>query len=461
MPCVQCGANTNRESFSKGNNRVINLHEIILHNARYIVTCDSRDTVLEHASLVIQESKIVDLGPAQKLKEQYPQARVIDCTDQLIMPGLINLHTHLPMTLLRGIAENVDLQGFLELVWAEEARIMDAEGTYIGARLGALESLLAGTTTALDMYLHPAENHRGAVEVGLRHVTGPVFFSFPGPDNLTWNERMDVAREWPQTLEELGGPYVPLTLMPHAPLTVSPENLGEIAALARAQGAVITVHAAENTAENEDTVKAHGERPVQILDASGILDLKPVLAHGVHLTESERHLIATKSACVAHCPGSNMKLASGAADIVQYREDGITVGLGSDGTSSSNDLDMFAVMRLAANLARLVRNDPAAISASEIIRAATIDGAKALGMSERIGSLEVGKEADVISIYLREPHLIPIHDPFTTIVYSAGRSDVRHVFVAGEQVIDNRRPTKVDPQEIMSSALRHVGHLSQ
>ncbi len=434
---------------------------IILHNARYIVTCDSRDTVLENASLVIQGSKIIDLGPAQEVKERYPQAQVIDVTDQLIMPGLINLHTHLPMTLLRGVAENVDLQGFLELVWAEEARIMDAEGTYIGARLGALESLLAGTTTALDMYLHPAENHRGAVEVGLRHVTGPVFFSFPGPDNLTWDERMELARKWPQTLEAIGGPYVPLTLMPHAPLTVSPENLGEIAALAREQGAIITVHAAENTAEIDDTVKAHGERPIQLLDTTGILDLKPVLAHGVHLNEAERHLISVKSGCVAHCPGSNMKLASGAADIVQYREDGITVGLGSDGSSSSNDLDMFAVMRLAANLARLVRNDPAAISASKIVRAATIDGAKALGMSERIGSLEVGKEADIISINLREPHLVPIHDPFTTIVYSAGRADVRHVFVAGEQVIDNRRPTKVDPQEIMSSALRHVGHLSQ
>ena len=440
---------------------MIILPTIILHNARYVVTCDSHDTVLENASLVIQGSKIIDLGPAQEVKQRYPQARVIDLTDQLIMPGLINLHTHLPMTLLRGVAENVDLQGFLELVWAEEARIMDAEGTYIGARLGALESLLAGTTTALDMYLHPAENHRGAVEVGLRHVTGPVFFSFPGPDNLTWNERMELARDWPQTLRGIGGPYVPLTLMPHAPLTVSPENLGEIAALAHEQGAIITVHAAENIAENEDTVKAHGERPIHLLDATGILDLKPVLAHGVHLNQSERHLIASKGGCIAHCPGSNMKLASGAADIVQYRKDGITVGLGSDGTSSSNDLDMFAVMRLAANLARLVRNDPAAISSSEIVRAATIDGARALGMSERIGSLEVGKEADILSMYLNEPHLVPIRDPFTTIVYSAGRADVRHVFVAGEQVIDNRRPTKVDPQEIMSSALRHVGHLSQ
>ncbi len=431
-----------------------------MHNARYVVTCDPQDTVLQNASLVIQDSKIIDLGPAQVVRDRYPLARVIDLTDQLIMPGLINLHTHLPMTLLRGVAENVDLQGFLELVWAEEARIMDAQGTYVGARLGALESLLAGTTTALDMYLHPAANHRGAVEVGLRHVTGPVFFSFPGPDNLTWSERMDLARAWPETLREIGGPYVPLTLTPHAPLTVSPENLREVAKLAVEQGAIITVHASENISENEDTVNAHGGRPTHLLDVTGILDLKPVLAHGVHLDESERHLIAAKGSCIAHCPGSNLKLASGAADLVQYRKDGITVGLGSDGSSSSNDLDMFAVMRLAANLARLVSGDPAAISSSEIVRAATIDGATALGMSERIGSLEIGKEADITSITLREPHLIPIHDPFTTIVYSAGRADVRHVFVAGEQVIDNRRPTKVDSEEIMRSALQHVGHLA-
>jgi 5-methylthioadenosine/S-adenosylhomocysteine deaminase len=234
---------------------------IILHNARYVVTCDPQDTVFENASLVIHESKIIDLGPAQMVRDRYPQARVIDLTDQLIMPGLVNLHAHLPMTLLRGVAENVDLQGFLKLVWAEEARIMDAQGTYVGARLGALESLLAGTTTALDMYLHPAANHRGAVEVGLRHVTGPVFFSFPGPDNLTWSERMELARAWPETLREIGGPYVPLTLTPHAPLTVSPENLREVAELAVEQGAIITVHASENISENEDTVNAHGARP--------------------------------------------------------------------------------------------------------------------------------------------------------------------------------------------------------
>lgn len=190
---------------------------------------------------------------------------------------------------------------------------------------------------------------------------------------------------------------------------------------------------------------------------TGVLDLKPVLAHGVHLDDSERKLIAAKGSCIAHCPDSNLKLASGAADLVRYRKDGITVGLGLDDSSSSSDLDMFAVMRPAANLAGLVSGDSAAIPSSEIVRAATIDGAKALGMSERIGSLEVGKEADIISITLNEPHMIPIHDPFTTIVYSAGRADVRHVFVAGEQVIDNRRPTRVEPEEIIRSALIHIG----
>ncbi|MFY9330838.1 MAG: amidohydrolase [Candidatus Nanopelagicales bacterium] len=429
---------------------------IIVHNARYILTCDSQNTVLIDSSLVIDGALIVDMGPAASILEDYPQAKIVDLTDQLLMPGLINLHTHLPMTLLRGVAEHVDLQGFLELVWAEEARIMDARGTYLGSRLGSLESLLAGTTTALDMYLHPEENHRGAVEVGLRHVTGPVFFSFPGPDNLSWEQRLELARQWPQTLEDLGGPFVPLALTPHAPLTVKPEHLREITELAIEQGAMITVHASENISENEDTVAAHGDRPTHLLDTTGILDLKPVLAHGVHLDESERHLIASKGACVAHCPGSNLKLASGAADFVQYRADGITVGLGSDGSSTSNDLDMFAVMRLAANLARLVRNDPAAISSTNVVRAATIEGAKALGMADRIGSLEVGKEADFISLALDQPHMIPIHDPFTTVVYSAGRADVRHVFVAGEQVIDNRIPTRVDPSEIMQSALDHV-----
>ncbi|MFM7211640.1 MAG: amidohydrolase family protein, partial [Actinomycetota bacterium] len=234
--------------------------------------------------------------------------------------------------------------------------------------------------------------------------------------------------------------------------TVGVEHLREIADLARVQGALVHTHASENDQENADTVKSTGMRPIPALEASGILALAPVLGHGVRLDEAERQAIAQSSTSVAHCPGSNLKLASGAADIVGYRSDGIRVGLGTDGCSSSNDLDMFAVMRLAANLARLVRSDPAAISARDIVSAATLQGARAVGLGDRIGTVEVGKEADLIAIDLRAPHLVPLHDPYTAIVFAAGRSDVRHVLVAGEPVVVDRRPSRVDPDHVMREA---------
>jgi 5-methylthioadenosine/S-adenosylhomocysteine deaminase len=197
-------------------------------------------------------------------------------------------------------------------------------------------------------------------------------------------------------------------------------------------------------------------RPIPALEVSGILALGPVLGHGVSLDEHDRALISATETSVAHCPGSNLKLASGAADVVGYRNQGIRVGIGTDGCASSNDLDMFAAMRLAANLARHVRADPAAMSALDVVRAATIDGALALGLGESIGTIEVGKEADLIAIDVNSPHLVPVHDPYTLVVFSAGRSDVRHVFVAGEPVVIDRQSTRVDHQDVMGEARRVV-----
>ena len=304
------------------------------------------------------------------------------------------------------------------------------------------------------MYFHPVDSHRAAVEVGLRHVTGPVFFSFAGPDHLEWDERIALAREWPDTLRTCGGPYVPPALMPHAAFTVGLEHLSELASLAREQGALIHTHASENDQENADTVAAMGLRPVAALAAAGILDLAPVLGHGVRLDGPDRERLAQTGSAVAHCPGSNLKLASGAADIVGYRREGIRVGIGTDGCSSNNDLDMFSAMRLTANLARLTTGDPAALSARDVVRAATIEGARALGLGDRIGTLEVGKEADLIAVDLSAPHLVPVRDPYTSVVFSAGRSDVRHVLVAGEPVVLDRRSTRVDHDMVMGEALR-------
>lgn len=430
--------------------------DLLISDARFVLVCDDESRVLSDTSIAVRDGRIVEIAPSADLDRRVEAARTIDARGHLVLPGLVNLHTHLPMTLLRGVAEEVDLQGFLELVWAEEARVMDPAGTELGATLGAVEALLAGTTTALDMYFHPDAAHRGAVRAGLRHVTGPVFFSFPGPDDLTWAERMEFARRWPETLADIGGPVVPPALMPHAMYTVDLDGLRDIRELAVEQGALVHTHCAENHLDVADTVAARGVRPVECLELTNVLRLGPVLAHAVKLTDEERDAVGRAGASVAHCPGSNLKLASGAADLVGYRRAGITVGLGTDGCSSSNDLDMFAVMRLSANLARLVSKDPAAISARDIVRAATLDGARALGMSDRIGSLEVGKEADLILVDTRVPHLTPLHDPHTALVFAAGRSDVRTVVVAGRVVVDDRRVTTVDVDEVLTAVEARV-----
>lgn len=430
--------------------------DLLLSSARAVLVCDDSSQVIPDGSVAVTDGVIVAVGPAADVDARVEADRVVDLSGHLLMPGLVNLHTHLAMTLLRGVAENVDLQGFLELVWAEEARVMDPVGVELGTRLGAVEALLGGTTTALDMYFHPEAAHRGAVSAGLRHVIGPVFFSFPGPDGLDWEQRRELAASWPGILEQIGGPHVPFVLMPHAPFTVEVEHLRELGAIAREHGGLINTHCSENDEENAQTIEQRGMRPVECLAAADVLELSPVLAHAVRLNADDRAQAAAAGASVAHCPGSNLKLASGAADIVGYRADGIRVGLGTDGCSSSNDLDMFAVLRLAANLARLVHHDPAAISAADIVRMATLDGARAIGMGDRIGSIEVGKEADLIAIDTRVPHLTPLRDPHTSVVFSAGRSDVRHVWVAGEQVVADRVPTRVDVDALLDDANARV-----
>lgn len=431
--------------------------DLLLHDIEILCVVDDGMGVERRAAVAITDGRITHVGPTAVIQAQVEPKVRRDMSGHLVMPGLINLHTHLPMTLLRGIAEGVDLRGFLERVWAEEARVMDPNGTHIGARLGALEALLAGTTTALDMYFHPEAAHRGAVDVGLRHVIGPVFFSFAGPDGLTWDERMSLLHEWPGIVADIGGPHIPLALMPHCPVTVGPEYLRQLADYAKEHGYVVTTHASENTGENEDTVAAFGQRPIEMLETAGMLQTGPVIAHAVRIDDRERELLAATGTSVAHCPGSNLKLASGALDWVAKQQAGITMGLGTDGCSSSNDLDMFAVMRLASNLARLTTHDPQAAPSVEIVRAATLGGAAALGMADRIGSVAVGKEADLIAIDLDAPHFVPLHDPYVALVYATGRGDVSDVWVAGSHVIAGREPTTVDIDEVMNQARQHVG----
>lgn len=411
--------------------------DFAINNASFVITSNDTGQVHRNYSIGIKDGAIVEISPAQlSAKTNF------DATGRLLAPGLINSHTHLAMTLFRGWAEGVDLQGFLELVWAAEGAIMDAPTAELGTKLGALEALLGGTTTTLDMYLFPDAAHRGAVDAGLRHIAGPIFFDFPGLDGLDWNERITKARKWPEVLTAIGGPKVPGYLMPHATYTCSPEHLVEISQLADELDFSIHIHASENARENQDVKVQYNRTPTEILSDTKVLQRRTVLGHGVHLTNSDLELLKVNGA-VAHCPGSNLKLASGIADILKYQETGVAVALGTDGCSSSNDLDMWVVMRLAAYLIAQTKS-PKAVSAERIFRMATIDGARALGIDNLVGSIEIGKRADLIALNLDVPHLIPMYDPFAQLIFAAGRSDVTDVWVDGEQVIANRTSTRID-----------------
>ncbi len=385
---------------------------------------------------------------------------VIDATGKLLMPGLVNLHTHLPMTLLRGLAENLDLDGFLQHLWAAEAAVMDEESVELGATLGALESLLAGCTTQLDMYFHHEATHRGAVAAGSRHVIGPVFFDGPGPDGLEWPQRLAGLRAWPERLDEIGGPVVPVAAMPHATYTCSPDNLAEVVTTLRevlaatGRPGLLTTHVSETAAENAGIRERYDATPTELLARTGWLepDLPMVLAHGVHLCAGDRELVAGAGAAVGHCPGSNLKLASGALHWQEVRGNGIRLGVGTDGCSSSNDLDMWQAMRQVALVARLTSGRPDIASATEVLRAATIDGARALGLGDAVGSVEVGKRADLVLLDLSAPHLTPVHDVAALLVFAAGRGDVTDVLVDGRAVVRDRRSTLLDTDDLLARA---------
>ena len=424
---------------------------IIIDEIDYLITCDPKNQVVKNATIAIEDGKFVEISQTGTLSGD----KKISARGRILTPGLINCHTHLAMTLLRGWAEGVDLDGFLKRVWAAEGAIMDPETCQLGTELGALEAILSGTTTTLDMYLHPEATHRGAVRVGLRHIAGPIFFDFPGLDSLQWPERIAFARSWPERIAELGGPWIPRYLMPHSTYTDSPEHLAEVAQLAADLRASIHLHVSETRAENIDVASRYQQTPVEILAKSGILKSHTIYGHGVHLSDSDIEITAKSSGAVAHCPGSNMKLGSGLADIKRLQEAGVKVGIGTDGCSSSNDLDMWQAMRLAAHVAAITRS-PAEVDAATIFRMATIEAARAIGIDAQVGSIEPGKFADFILIDHEKPHLTPIHDIFALLVFAAGRGDVRETWIDGKPVVLDGIATQVDAREIMRRSRERV-----
>jgi 5-methylthioadenosine/S-adenosylhomocysteine deaminase len=428
-----------------------------------VLSVDDTNRVLYDGAIGVTNGRIVALGTTAEvlaLSASHPALRTIDGRGGIVLPGLVNLHAHLPMTLLRGWADDRDLQGFLARVFPAEDILVADGAVHLGADLAFAESLRAGITTTLDMYFHPLTVADSASAAGARVANGPVFFDFPGPDQLPWDERMADARAILETSREnlTAGRWVNA----HSTYTMSRAHLLDTYALAQEYGARFNIHAAENAAEVAQVVAACGRRPVELLHDLGLLGPTTVLAHAVDLTNAEIEMIAISGASVAHNPLSNMKLASGFCRVPDLLDAGVTVGIGTDGTASSNDLDLYMALRFAATIHKGNALDPLVVPAAKALRMATIDGARALGLEDTLGSLEVGKRADIQILAHDHPNLIPSFDPVSTVAFAAGRGDVRTVIVNGKIVVDEGRVLNVDMNrvtnevELFASRLRHA-----
>jgi 5-methylthioadenosine/S-adenosylhomocysteine deaminase len=405
-----------------------------------VVTVDAHDTVVPDGAVAFDDAGvIVAVGPTATVLAAHPGTTVIDAAGGIVLPGLVNAHTHFGMTLLRGLADDLDLQGFLDRVVPIEAKVLSARTVAIGARLAFAESLRAGVTTGLDMFWWPEVGAAEASAAGFRLVNGPVFVGFEGPDGRLFDERM----AWAESMLAARAPG-DRWVFPHSTYTLGLEQLRAIAALAGRLGARVHVHASENAAEVAMVRERYGRSPIEVLDDVGMLGEHVVLAHAVALDDADLARIASTSTAVAHCPLSNLKLASGVCRVPELLAAGVTVGLGTDGCSSSNDLDVLLALRVAATLPKGVFGDATAVPAAAALRMATIDGARALGLGERCGSVEVGKQADLVLLDSGSPSLVPVFDPVSAVVYAAGRGDVTDVWVAGRRVVEGRALTTID-----------------
>ncbi|MCX8087556.1 MAG: TRZ/ATZ family hydrolase [Rhodocyclaceae bacterium] len=422
----------------------------LILEARWIVPIEPAGTVFEHHSLVIQADRILDLLPSHEAAARYVARQRRRLEHHVLLPGLVNLHTHAAMTLLRGFADDMPLMRWLkERIWPAESRCVSPQFVYDGTLLACWEMLKGGITCFNDMYFFPAEAARAALAAGMRAALGITVFEFPSAYGSGPAEYLDKGLAARASFAE--EPLISFCLAPHAPYTVADATFVRVAEIARAIDAPIHLHVHETHDEIAASLKEHGVRPLARLERLGLVDERLIAVHAVHLEAEEIDLLAARGSHVAHCPTSNMKLASGITPVAAMLERGLSVGLGSDGAASNNRLDLFAEMRHASLLAKVAGQDAALLPAHQLLRMATLEGARALGLAHEIGSLEVGKSADCIAVELDDWLLMPCYDPVSHLVHTAGREAVSHVWVAGQLRIDDKKPCGFDERSLLQS----------
>lgn len=412
--------------------------DVVVHNGT-LVTVDDRMRVIERGWIGICKGVIHAIGETGPEHQLPNTALVIDAAGGIVMPGLVNTHTHLPMTLFRGLADDLPLMEWLnDHIFPAEARFIQPYTVRWGTLLACAEMLLSGTTCCCGGYFHEDTVAQAVAESGLRAVLAQGIIDSPAPGVLDPAQNIAHAMEYVRRWKDRSALITP-SIFCHAPYTCSDDTLRAAKTAADAQGLCFQVHVAETRFERDQSIRDRGHSPVAHLDRLGILDPRSLMAHCVWVDETDMETIARRGCAVAHCPESNMKLAAGIAPVTGMHKAGITIGLGTDGCASNNNLDLFGEMGTAAKLHKLVTGDPTALDAATVLKMATIDGARAIGLDDRIGSLEIGKQADILVLDPQAPHLTPMYHPESHIVYAAGGGDVHHVLVAGRQVVKERK----------------------
>ncbi len=431
--------------------------DVLLING-LVVTMNALGDLVPQGAVAIRGRDIVQVGQTAEILASWKAPDVMDCEGAAILPGLVNAHTHVPMSLLRGLADDLRLDVWLfGYMLPVEREFVSPEFCRWGTLLSCAEMIRSGVTCFADMYYYEHEVAQAVAEAGMRAICAETVMIWPTPDAESYDEGLALSRSFIEAWK--GHPLVTPAVGPHAPETSTPDMLRESAQLATEYGVPLLVHIAETSGGAEETRSLYGMQSVEVLEQYGLLEAQVLAAHCVHITDSERAIMARRGVGVAHNPTSNLKLASGLADVVGMLEAGIAVGIGTDGQASNNDQDMFQEMHLAALLPKGIRLDPTAVPAREAFAMATIGGARALGMQDVIGTLEVGKRADITILDLNCVHNVPRFDlspdnTFSQLVYAAKAHDVRHVMIDGRWVMRDRVLLTLDEAQVRAEAQR-------
>ena len=416
-----------------------------------IVTMDSARQVIDDGGIAVRAGRIVAIGSRAQIEARYTSRQRVNATGKLITPGLINGHTHIPMVLFRGLADDLDLQEWLtKYIFPAEAKNVTEDFVRVGTRLGLAEMIRGGTTTYCDMYYFEDAIAEETSKAGVRGVLGETVIDFPVADNKTNAEAMTYVEKFVSRWK--GNDLIVPAIAPHAPYTVSEDHLKAVRAFSDRTGAAIVTHVSETKRELDDSIKVKGASPVAYLERIGFLSERVIAAHMVWPQGSDIEILKKRRVGVVHNPQSNMKLASGVAPVPKMMEEGVLLGLGTDGAASNNDLNMWEEMDTVAKLHKVFSGDPKVISAQQAFELATIRGAQALHLEKEIGSLEVGKRADLLLIERDSLNQIPLYNIYSDLVYATKASDVEGVIINGRVVMQNRRLLTLDEVSIKRDA---------